>query len=147
MRELKNREAAEVADIQPSHIRKMRSMDLKPLGKKDWTPAQAIALGVRVSARRAGASKAAADAAYRLLSFADLGWLRSACSDGKRYLRLLGDVCDANLFTEKVAFDPAVMAKATQHRLPHVIVDLKHWLGKLDAVSATTKAERDEVSV
>lgn len=104
-----------------------------------WTPREIVAVAVRVAARRAGATKAASDAAFRILMAADQDELRKSCADGKQHLRLLGDVCDSNLVTAQAAFDPKVMAKATKHRLAHVIVDVGYWVGRVDSVCTSTK--------
>jgi hypothetical protein len=130
-----NNLAGQALGLDPSHFRKLRHYGVEPLadGGK-WSLAQVLAVAVRVQARRVGATKQALAASFLLLSFADVAKLREAIGDGKKYLRLMGDVTDTNLVTGKCAFDPFTMAKATAHRLAYVVVDIEHWLAELDAV-------------
>jgi hypothetical protein len=139
---IKHDQAAGVLGVHPSHTRKLKHYGLQPLGTDGWwTPAQVLAMAVRLSARRAGANKDAYDAAFRILSLADLGKLREAIADDKRYLRLLGTVCDENLVSAKAAFDGELVAKATHTRLAYVVVDVSFWLRRVDSVLTEEKTK------
>jgi len=125
-------ESARIIGYMPDMLRGLKSHGLQPAGPNGlWSTAQVLGLCCRCHAHRAGAAKLAADAAFRLMCFADLPKLRQAREEGKRFLRLFGERCDTSLVTRKSAFDSKVMAAATEARLPYVVVNIEFWLQKL----------------
>ncbi len=132
---LSNSEAGKIIGVTSDCLRRAKYLGLKPEGPAGkWSVRQVLALAVRINCRKAGATKAAADSAFRILSVANLDKLKQACSDGKKYLRLFDTVCDTNLVSRPVAFDPEVMKRATENRVPYIVADIAYWLDKMDAV-------------
>jgi hypothetical protein len=125
---------AELLGVSPTSIRQLVFKGIKPEGEsvQRWTLRQALAVLVRNNCRRAGASKVACNHAFRILATADVAKLREALRGGHRFLRLMGDVCDERLVTERAAFDSKLLRAATTTGTPYVVADVEHWLAVAD---------------
>lgn len=143
-----DKQAARITGLTPEAMRTFRFHGIKNQGPgKLWSDRQVLGLAVKSHSRRVGATKAASTQALQILSHADIGALRRAIADGKRYLRLLGEVCDTNLVSERAAYHPKTMQAATDARVPYVIVDLAYWMDRLDAEPSTPPETRKAVAV
>jgi hypothetical protein len=108
-----------------------------------WTKGQALGLCAMRHARLAGASMSAAVGVYEILRRADWTALRAACDDGKQYLRIMGEVVDDKLVTHRAAFDRRLSISATESQIPFVVVDVRHWMNRVELAEREASPRRE----
>jgi hypothetical protein len=137
---------AKILEVSSSYPRQLRHHGLESEENCRWSIRETLGLAAKIHARRAGASKAASTMAYRIVASANEEDLIASVRQGNQYLVLIGDLCDSRYYPEKSAFSEELLKVATKARDRLVVVDLAHWLDRIETELSANRSVLQEAA-